>query len=358
MKIHKTTKPLAYSYVENDRIYYIAELPHYGEISWSTELGFMLVTFSSLDEHDVEGICTTLLNHCQVARNFSEDPEFLLRVLGNLMSREGYAEWNSVVLLYLIAYLRILLDDEVDMRVLDFDDLEWHEGLLDFIQEDTTDHCLGAYSNISMLRESLHERQEVLVAALDQITESSWKDDSTLLQAQMKENERDEVFHSRWNTEFPTVCRAKIEEPGQYAQMTALYTIQDFLRHHLLQVLLHHVNITRCCCCMNYFIPLGRSDTIYCDRINSEYDAPCSKIGPQVMAQEKREHDPITRIYHRAYKRMHQRMTEEYNTFEEYDAWYQEARRQKACCEKGEITLKEFENWIDATSRQKKKTEK
>ena len=109
---------------------------------------------------------------------------------------------------------------------------------------------------------------------------------------------------------------------------------------------------------MNYFIPLGRSDTIYCDRINSEYDAPCSKIGPQVMAQEKREHDPITRIYHRAYKRMHQRMTEEYNTFEEYDAWYQEARRQKACCEKGEITLKEFENWIDATSRQKKKTEK
>lgn len=358
MKIHKTTKPMAYSYVENDRIYYIAELPHYGEIGWSTELGFMLVTFSSLDEHDVEGICTTLLNHCQVARNFSEDPEFLLRVLGNLMSREGYAEWNSVVLLYLIAYLRILLDDEIDMRVLDFDDPEWHEGLLEFIREDTEDHCFGAYSNIAMLRESLRERQDMLVSALDQITESSWEDNCSLLIAYMGANVQDEAFRRCWNTEFPTVCRTKIDEPDQHVQMTELYTIQDFLRYHLLQALFHSVNITRCNCCMNYFVPLGRSDTIYCDRINPEYDAPCSKIGPQLMAQEKRENDPLSRIYHRAYKRMNQRMTAEYITYEEYDAWYQEAKRRKVSCEQGEITLEEFEKWIDDTSRQKKRNDK
>ena len=131
-------------------------------------------------------------------------------------------------------------------------------------------------------------------------------------------------------------------------------TIDDMMRYELVQMILHNVKYKRCKCCGKLFIPDGRPDSLYCSRVMPGQQRPCSAVGANLVAVEKRNRYPELRIYRQAYHRLKKRVEMGYMTQSEYTAWDTQAREKRDECHAGELPLDEFVLWIDDTSRQRK----
>ncbi len=101
------------------------------------------------------------------------------------------------------------------------------------------------------------------------------------------------------------------------------------------------------------FIPVGRVDSLYCNRIMPGWTKPCNKIGANLAAKKKVNSNPALKIYRQAYQRMNKRMEQGYLEREAYDSWVTEAAEKRDQCLAGELSYKEFADWIDATSRRR-----
>ncbi len=338
--------PLAYGYFENGRLYYRCEVPYWGEYRWSIKPGYDIVNFSWHELEEMEEIAVVMKVYCEVLCKNTTDRKTLAKELF-LYMHDGYMLGNSFLAIYYIAIIRFLVDQDIDSRM-------FPSGISQKEYEDWD------YEDfVGMLLVTIVRQQAYVMMTLMVFLRSIQDDDTSTLQVFMRMLEQNQAFSEDWNTSFATVCRSTEEDPEKYFQMTELYSIWDVIRFSMFTMMSQSVFFTQCECCGNFFIPQGRDDAIYCDRPNSEYGGePCSKVGAQQTAKQKRQEDPLENVYRKAYKRMYQRMSMEYISYEEYDAWYQEAKKKKVSCEQGEITLEEFEKWIDDTSRQKKKQDK
>jgi len=114
------------------------------------------------------------------------------------------------------------------------------------------------------------------------------------------------------------------------------------------------VKYKHCQCCGKLFVPEGRSDSLYCDRIMPGQERPCNEIGAHLVALEKRKNDPALSIHRQAYNRMYNRVEMDYMSRFDFDVWAKEAKKKRDACHAGKLPLDEFVKWIDGTSRQRK----
>lgn len=334
--------PLAYGYFENGRLYYRCEVPYWGEYHWSLKPGYDIVNFSWYELEEMEETAAVMKVYCDAVRKNTTDKKTMAKGM-LLYLHNGCMLVHLFLAIYYIAIIRFLVDQDIDSRIFpggisrkEYEDWDYE----DFIK---------------MLLVTIFRQQAYVVMTLIEFLRSIQDDDTSSLQVFMRILERDQAYSEDWSTSFTTVYRSTEEEPDKYILMTELYSIWDVIRFSMYTMMSQSVFFTQCECCGHFFIPQGRDDAIYCDRPNLEYGGePCSKVGAQQTAKQKRLEDPLENVFRKAYKRMYQRMSMEYISYEEYDAWFQEAKKKKAGCERGEITLEEFEKWIDDTSRQKK----
>lgn len=340
-------EPLAYSYIEDGRVHYLCDVPYWGEYHWSVKPGYDIVNFSWYDVQDISVIVLSLLAYYDVLKKESDDRKLLAKELFLFLYNDCLFS-HSFLTIYYIALIRFLVDQDIDLRVLPVEpNLQKEETHSDDVALDQGDF-------VEMLLSTIQRQQAYVYLSLLHFSLSIKEDETSTLQIFMRMIGKDPAFSEDWRTSFTTVCRSTEEQQDKFIQMTALYTIWDVVRHSMLTMMSQDIYFTHCDCCGFFFIPQGRSDAIYCDRPNPEHGGePCNKIGAQQTAKKKRKENPIENIFRKAYKRMYQRMDNEYISFEEYDAWYRKAKRQKVCCEEGEITLEAFEKWIDETSRRK-----
>ena len=121
----------------------------------------------------------------------------------------------------------------------------------------------------------------------------------------------------------------------------------------MVQLLVEGVGYKFCKNCGMPFIPSGRSDALYCDRVMAGQEKPCNKIGANLAAKKKVNSNPALKIYRQAYQRMNKRMEQGYLEREAYDSWVKAAGEKRDQCLAGELSYKEFADWIDKTSRQR-----
>jgi len=81
---------------------------------------------------------------------------------------------------------------------------------------------------------------------------------------------------------------------------------------------------------------------------------PCSEVGANLVAVEKRNAHPVLRIYRQAYNRMYKRAQERYMSWAEFHEWNKQAVKTRNSCYAENLPFNEFVKWIDETSRLRK----
>ena len=91
-----------------------------------------------------------------------------------------------------------------------------------------------------------------------------------------------------------------------------LYTIKSSLSLILFEIancIQHEQQLIKCSNCGHFFVPEGRSDTIYCSYPSPQNSGKsCKEIGAQIARANKEKNDVVTKEYRKAYMR-HQMMT-------------------------------------------------
>ena len=126
-----------------------------------------------------------------------------------------------------------------------------------------------------------------------------------------------------------------------------LVTMDDVIRFDVMQMLVNKIKFKPCKCCGEYFIPAGRSNSEYCDRIMKNETRPCSEIGALKTFDIVHKNDDIHKAYITAYRRMDSRQRSKLITKDEFKEFGKLARAERKKCYNGEITLEQFQDWLD-----------
>ncbi len=112
------------------------------------------------------------------------------------------------------------------------------------------------------------------------------------------------------------------------------------------QYLKENILFKRCENCQKYFVATGRSNVKYCDRMVDKTGKTCRQIAPAMTFREKRKDSPAEKVFNRAYKTLHSRMSAGKLSKELFKEWSKEARQKRDECAAGKITLEDFERWL------------
>ena len=96
-----------------------------------------------------------------------------------------------------------------------------------------------------------------------------------------------------------------IQNDVDIVQMYNINTIDDLIKFELLCLVENDINIKKCGHCGNYFVPIGRCDTLYCNRINMGESKTCSEIGARVALKEKKSGNPVEKACDSLYQKFY-----------------------------------------------------
>ena len=140
--------------------------------------------------------------------------------------------------------------------------------------------------------------------------------------------------------------------------ITSVYScdsIEDVCMASLYHLLKLGLVIKKCNNCEKYFIPLRRSDAIYCDRI-SPYNPSktCKDDGSQRTFEEKLKMDDAEKLRRSVYQVMQMRVRRNpdvENYKENFEQWKSDVAKWKAGIKKGNRTSEDFINWLNDSKR-------
>lgn len=159
-------------------------------------------------------------------------------------------------------------------------------------------------------------------------------------------------FHLRGND----LQQAILGDNARIFEMYQFANLDELLGFELTQMALQKCNVKRCAYCGGWFIPEGRADSKYCNRIAPNEQKPCCEIGAFRKRSALVTTDPIYKAYTAAVKRMSKRKRQSGGlTEKQYRDWAWQAEERRDQCLNGEITLAEFNTWLDETSRLNRK---
>ena len=137
---------------------------------------------------------------------------------------------------------------------------------------------------------------------------------------------------------------------SQDVDIVEMYNISDvnvWIRFELINLIIQNFNIKRCKYCNQYFIPTGRSDSEYCDRISKGETRPCNEIGAVKLHEASKADDKVYQAYLKAYRRMNSRARQKKISQTQFYEWSEKARTKRDKCNNGEITFYEYKKWLD-----------
>ena len=131
-----------------------------------------------------------------------------------------------------------------------------------------------------------------------------------------------------------------------FAEVLSPETVYDILDYHLRECVKRKVKMRVCKNCGKYFAVTGRATTEYCDRVFDEKGRTCKDVGAIVQWTRSKQDDDIFKAYRREYKKRFAWITAGRISDEDFYTWSEKAREQKKKCDKGLITLEEFQRWL------------
>jgi hypothetical protein len=125
-----------------------------------------------------------------------------------------------------------------------------------------------------------------------------------------------------------------------------IYLIIDyFMREYVKQ----EQPVRICKNCKRYFAISGRISSEYCYRPIDDKGRTCKDMGAINLWNKKRQDDEIFKVYRREYKKRFGWIKSGKIEQDAFYVWSENAREQKARCDKGEISLQEFIEWLKSS---------
>ena len=204
-----------------------------------------------------------------------------------------------------------------------------------------------------LIFEAYQTKRQLIESTLKRIYEDQSGDGLTPLERYYQYEQEAPQFRKRFGASFTVHLWREKTGDCSVVQAAELDTVDDLLRYELFLLVTQGKGYKFCKNCGKPFIPDGRSDKLYCDRIMKGADKPCSEIGANLTEQRKITQNPIWKAYRTAYQRLHKRLELGYMQEEEYAAWKDEAAQKRDLCLAGKLSEEEYLDWINRTSRRR-----
>ena len=124
----------------------------------------------------------------------------------------------------------------------------------------------------------------------------------------------------------------------------AIHTVEQLMYYDLFTVLENDLPIKICKNCNMPFIPKGRVDSLYCDRIMPGFKHKCSAIG--ALNTYKSKQPDIEAQFYAARKRYATRVSRNPALKTEFEVWKIRSREKLTAYRNGEISADEFKKWF------------
>lgn len=162
------------------------------------------------------------------------------------------------------------------------------------------------------------------------------------------------MFYSK-NMEFQHIEYKLVLLEGKFAEMFTIKSSLSLILFETAHVLDNQTPIVKCKNCGHYFVPTGRSDSIYCTYPSpQDSEKTCKEIGAQVRRSNKEKTDITTREYRKVYMRykmLIRRHPEETNYKEQFNKLKNEVKEWRNKLEHGQTTPEEFLDWLKQFSK-------
>ncbi len=123
--------------------------------------------------------------------------------------------------------------------------------------------------------------------------------------------------------------------------------IQSACYLEFMKMVVNNRIIRKCKNCKKFFMPSGRSDTLYCERKAPQSDRSCREVGAANVYKKKVNGDPLLETYNKVYKKYNARVRYKKMTQQEFCNWSGMAREMRDKVKTGEISPKLFEQWLN-----------
>ena len=113
-----TNRPLAYGFIEDGHLHSLIKWPFIEEVSVSQPVGKSLVDFIRFDRDFMRSVFQILLVRYVQAREHKDDYNFIALALLDVAELYKLIGTNNYLSVYVLSYMHLLLDEEVDPRIL------------------------------------------------------------------------------------------------------------------------------------------------------------------------------------------------------------------------------------------------
>ena len=128
----------------------------------------------------------------------------------------------------------------------------------------------------------------------------------------------------------------------------ALYpkNIYDIINYFVRECVKREQPVRICKNCKRYFAISGRISSQYCYRPIDDKGRTCKDMGAVNLWNEKRKDDENFKVYRQEYKKRFGWIKAGKIKQDAFYSWSKKARKQKARCDNGEISLQELSEWL------------
>lgn len=307
-----------FGYSKDNRTYYKLKFDQIEETVVSSVSGKAVFDFLWIDGNDFGTIFTNILS------------VFASGGVGGAISIAApFVDKNSYLTIYIAAFIDYLAENTDEALT----------GFTSFMGSDFSAPQKGAahymMNFINAMITSIEQKKAEIKFYIDDVMKDK---KGSLTQRFVKRGEESKLFDFEFDSYF------------DYENEVITYpleTMDDVIRFDMMQMLVNKVKFKPCKCCGHYFIPGGRVNSEYCDRIMPGETKPCNEIGALKTFDIVHKDDDIHKAYITAYRRMDSRQRAKLITRDEFKEFGKLARAERKKCYNGEITLEQFQTWLD-----------
>ena len=141
---------------------------------------------------------------------------------------------------------------------------------------------------------------------------------------------------------------------------TSIYSIGDlksWIAFEICNIINNKISVKKCNNCNNFFIPINRSDTLYCDRISPQDPSKTCKEYGAINTYNKNLKDSLSRsLYRKIYmskQMLAKRNPDVFEYKESFEKYKQHSKQWKADIKAGVKTEEEFIAWLKEVKEKK-----
>ena len=132
-------------------------------------------------------------------------------------------------------------------------------------------------------------------------------------------------------------------------------SLHEMLDLEFSKMLEYGIKLHKCKNCGRYFIVKGNYNAEYCDRVRAGNSQTCQQIAAQRKYEEKLHSDQAVALFRKYYKRYHARSKVGTIKPDKFRKWNYQACEKRDMCQRGEISLDEFEERLEGSFKNREK---